>query len=160
MLKHTCCSSGVDLRGWDIGIFLKRLCTHKHWNNNIIVWDFSDLQILSSLFLASKERSRVRVGYRAATQELERAWYVGQGCFINPSWLSLQTTTTSLPMRRCRFITSLPAGNAPSLWLVLLTAVTTSCVGGFCPLNRKSLLLLFHVSPSMGARYCHVVIGD
>lgn len=65
---------------------------------------------------------------------------------------------TSWPMRRCPFITSLPIVNAPSLWLVPQTAGTMSCVGGFCPLNRKSLPSLFHVSPQVVmARGCGYV---
>lgn len=53
---------------------------------------------------------------------------------------------TSWRMRRCRSITSLPVGNAPSLWLALQTAGTMSCVGGSCLCNRINLPLLFHVS--------------
>lgn len=65
---------------------------------------------------------------------------------LSPPWLFLQIMMTSWPMKRCRFITSLQVGNGPSFWLALRTAVTMSCVGGFCPLNHKSLPLLFHVS--------------
>lgn len=131
-----------------VGIFNIVKKRHTNRNNNIIVWNSVELQTVSvPLSFYTKQRSKVRVSYRTAAQELQRICYVCQGHFIKPSQLSLQTTMTSWPMRRCRSITSLPIVNAPSLWLVLQTAVTMSCVGGSCPLNRKSLPLQFHVSP-------------